>query len=74
MHENEITAEIHRHREEIARRCGYDVDRLFAYYRERQDRLAGEGWRIVPHSGESKEVNAAVIREDPPKREDGKRF
>jgi hypothetical protein len=68
--ENEIMAQIHRHREEVARRCDYDVDKLFAYYREQQDRWATEGWRVVPVAGESKD-DASVIREEPPKPEAG---
>jgi hypothetical protein len=36
MPENEILAEIHRHREELARSCGYDVKKLMDYYRHRE--------------------------------------
>ena len=35
MPENEIIAEIHRHREAAARECGFDVAKLMAYYRRR---------------------------------------
>ena len=31
-HEDEVVEEIHRHREEIARRFDYDLERLYEYY------------------------------------------
>lgn len=34
---NEIIAEIHRHREAIARECGYDVAKIMACYRRREN-------------------------------------
>lgn len=36
MNENPILTEIHRHREAVARECGYDATKLMAYYRERE--------------------------------------
>ena len=36
MPENSIIAEIHRHREEVARECDFDPAKLMAYYRRRE--------------------------------------
>jgi hypothetical protein len=63
MAENEIIAEIHRHREALARQCDYDVEKLSAYYRERQARYAAQGWQIANQSAENE---SCITREEPP--------
>ena len=36
---DEVIAEVRRVRHEISRRCGHDVHKVVAYYREFQDKL-----------------------------------
>jgi hypothetical protein len=67
MPENEILAEIHRHREELARSCGYDVKKLMDYYRHREAQPDAPEHKLVsytpaPPPGESD----LVLREQPP--------
>ncbi len=66
MKENEILAEIHRVREDIARECGYDVNRLFDYIREREREAAARGVKFVSPEPREKET-AFALREEPPK-------
>ena len=66
MPDNEIISEIHRHREEVARLCEFDVDKLFAYYRERQSHFAALGHPVV--SFVHKSADSMLVREEPPER------
>ena len=62
---NEIIDEIHRHRAEFARECGYDLRVMSARHREHAERLKAEGWKFVsPAQGEDA---SCVVREEPPK-------
>ncbi len=36
MIENAIISEIHQHREALARRCDFDVEKLIAHYRHQE--------------------------------------
>ncbi len=66
MKENELLAEIHRVREDIARECGYDVNRLFDYIRKRERESASRGVKFV--SPAPREIETAyALREEPPK-------
>ena len=67
MPENEIIAEIHRHRAEHARECNYDVDVIFARMGEELERLKAEGWKVVALAPRRIEEPTCVLREDPPK-------
>ena len=66
MPENEIIAEIHRHREALARACDYDVAKLMAYYRRREAERADDGHPLVSFAG-SEAGETCVVREEPPK-------
>jgi hypothetical protein len=66
MKENEILAEIHRVREEIARECGYDVKEIFRRMRAQTVLLKAQGWPVVSPAPREKEA-ADSLREDPPK-------
>ncbi len=74
--ENEILAEIHRHRAEHARECGYDIHKMFEQMRTETARLEAEGWQVVtlsprrpsasPYAAE--EIGAScILRKEPPK-------
>ena len=67
MPENEIIAEIHRHREEFARECHFDVKEMARRYREEQEHYAASGHEVVSFVHEAEETDACVVREDPPK-------
>ena len=47
MEPNPIIAEIHRARDEIFRKCGYDVQKLMDYYREREREAKARGVKFV---------------------------
>ena len=66
MKENEILAEIHRVREEIARECGYDVKEIFRRMWAQTEQLKAEGWQVVSPAPREKET-ADSLREDPPR-------
>lgn len=66
MRENPIIAEIHRHREAVARECEFDAAKLVAYYRRRERERDDSGHPLVtvaPVGGEP-----ATVREEPPAR------
>ena len=69
MSENEIIAEIHRQREQLACACGCDVLKLMDYYRQREKEHADAGHPLVSYV---QPVSVAephgVLREEPPKR------
>ena len=65
MAENEIIAEIHRHREAVARECDYDAAKIMAYYRRREaERPNDDGHRLI--SPAKPEPDSCVVREEPP--------
>jgi hypothetical protein len=66
MKENEILAEIHRIREDIARECNYDVKTMFARMNAELERHKAQGWRVVSPEPREKET-AYALREEPPK-------
>jgi hypothetical protein len=63
--ENEIIAEIHRHREAVARECDYDASKLMAYYRRREAERADDSHPLVSFRGAKPE--SCIVREEPPK-------
>jgi hypothetical protein len=63
---NEIIAEIHRHREQVARACGYDAKKLMDYCRRREKEAASTNWfRTL---SQRKEDTSISLREEPPKK------
>lgn len=73
-HENEIIDEIHRHRAENARECGYDIGVMFGKIREGEKRLREQGWNLVtlrPRPAYNDlapaETESCILREEPPK-------
>ncbi len=66
MPENEIIAKIHRHREAVARGCGYDVAKLMAYYRRRETERGDAEHPLVSFL-KSDASKTCVVREEPPK-------
>lgn len=65
MPENEIIAEIHRQRQELAHRCGYDIEKLMTYYRQREAASEAGGRRLVSFAPSHASSAACVVREDP---------
>lgn len=66
MKENELLAEIHRVREDIARECGYDVKEIFRRMRTRTEQLKAEGWQVAYPAVPEADA-ASVLREEPPR-------
>ena len=68
MNENEIISDIHRHREAVARSCGYDAKKLMDYYRRREQERPTAGHRLVSYAQpRDADSSAGVLREEPPK-------
>ncbi len=68
MPENEIIAEIRRHREELARESGYDVRELTSRIREDEDHFAALGHPVVSFVHEHEYADTAVVLEESPNR------
>ena len=64
---NEIIAEIHRHREQVARACGYDAKKLMDHYRRREKESAGGKPPLVSYTPSVPKNDASLaLREEPP--------
>ena len=66
MPENEIIAEIHRHREVVARECGYDAAKLMAHYRLLEKERTDAEHPLVSFVHRDTD-ESCIVREDPPK-------
>ena len=64
MPENAIIAEIHRHREAVARECGYDAAKLMAYYSRRETERGDDGHPLI--SLIENKTESCAVREEPP--------
>ena len=67
MNKNPILEEIWRVREEIARESNHDIHAMAEAAREREARLATQGWKLVSFADETKHDESCVVREEPPK-------
>ena len=65
---NEIIAEIQRHREQVARTCGYDAKKLMDYYRRREKESSGGKHQLVSYVQLAKNDAPLALREEPPKK------
>ena len=64
---NEIIADLHRHREQLARACDYDAKKLMEHYRRREKvRADSEPSLNAPAPASTAEANALTLREVPP--------
>ena len=66
MPENEIIAEIHGHREAVARDCGYDAAKMMAHYRRREKERTDAKHPLVSFVHRDA-VESCIVREEPPK-------
>ena len=67
MPENEIIAEIHHHREKVAREHDFDVDKLSAHFRSLEAGYAAKGWEFVSFAEVPEQDDSYILREQPPK-------
>jgi hypothetical protein len=67
MNGNKIIADLHRHREALARSCGYDVKKLMDYYRRREKEHPEAGHRLLDDGSRATAEAASALREEPPK-------
>lgn len=67
MNKNPILEEIWRVREEIARESNHDIHAMAEAAREREARLAAQGWKLVSFADETERDQSCVVREEPPK-------
>ena len=64
---NEIIADLHRHREQLARACDYDAKKLMEHYRRREKERQDSGHPLAaPAPATASESNALALREVPP--------
>ena len=70
MNRNEIIADIHRHREQLARACGYDAKKLMDYYRRREQERDDTSHGLVSYSEPASAEKACALREEPPKHQE----
>ena len=66
MNKNPILEEIWRVREEIARESNHDIHAMAEAAREREVRLAAQGWKLVSFADEARHGESSVVREEPP--------
>ena len=66
MNENPILEEIWRIREEIARESNYDPHTMAEAARQREARLAEQGWKLVALTDDAAQRETCVVREEPP--------
>jgi hypothetical protein len=69
MNAENIIPEIHRHRENLARACGYNVKKLMDHYRKREAGNKAKGHRLVSFVEPSRaETTSYALREEPAKK------
>lgn len=69
MNPENIIPEIHRHRENLVRACGYDVKKLMDHYRQRETARKAGGHRLVSFVESSRtEATSSALRDKPPKK------
>lgn len=69
MNAENIIPEIHRHRENLARACGYNVKKLMDHYRKREAGNKAKGHCLVSFVESSRaETTAYALREEPAKK------
>ena len=67
MNANQIIADIHRHREALARTCGCDAKKLMDYYRRREHEHPEAGHRLLDKVFPQATEPTSALREEPPK-------
>ena len=66
---NEIIADLHRHREQLARACDYDAKKLMEHYRRREKERQESGQPLTaPAPATTSESNVLAMREEPPRK------
>jgi hypothetical protein len=66
MNPEDIIPEIHRHRENLARACGYNVKKLMDHYRKREAGNQAKGHRLVSFvESRRRETTSYALREEP---------
>jgi hypothetical protein len=66
MEPDPILQEIRQHRDDLAKETGYDLQRLFAYVRERERASAARGRKFVSLEAVAPNELQDVVREEPP--------
>ena len=67
MNSENIIREIYRHREELARQCGYDVKKLMNHYRGRESEREAKGHQLVSFVEPANTTeNSCALHDKPP--------
>lgn len=64
MPANEIITEIHRLRQELAERCGFDIHKLMDYYRQQEAASEADGRQLISFAPSHAKAGTCVVRED----------
>ena len=68
MNAENIIPELHRHRENLARACGYDVKKLVEHYRQREVGSKSGGHKLVSFVESAAETETASVLRDKPRK------
>jgi hypothetical protein len=69
MNPEDIIPELHRHREQLARACGFNVKKLMDHYREREALNPDRSHRLVSFVKPAQtEATPVVLRDAPSKK------
>lgn len=69
MNAENIIPELHRHRENLARACGYDVKKLVEHYRRLEAGRNADGHRLVSFVEAANQTETGdALREEPRKK------
>jgi hypothetical protein len=68
MNVENVIPELHRHRENLARACGYDVQKLVDHYRRREAGHKASGHRLVSFVEAASQPEIAGVLRDAPRK------
>lgn len=68
MNPESIIPEIHRHRENLARECGYDVKKLMNHFRQRESGREPKGHQLVSFVKSAGAAETSYALHDKPSR------
>ena len=68
MNAENIIPQLHRHRENLARACGYDVKKLVEHYRRLEAERKADGHRLVSFVETANHTDIASVLRDKPRK------
>ena len=68
MNVENVIPDLHRQRENLARACGYDVNKLVEHYRQREVGRKAGGHRLVSFVETANKAETVVVLRDAPRK------